>query len=89
MGWERRGLGVGSSASVRVVGAEGSTQWLGEDVGELDAHIAGKTTGEVAQESALSCGAYWPVADVMRGIDVWGAHMRAAGERWLCVARCG
>jgi hypothetical protein len=86
MGWERRGLGVGSSASVRVVGTEGSAQWLGEDVGELDAHIAGKTTGEVAQESALSCGAHWPVADVMRGSGVWGARMRAAGKRWSSVS---
>jgi hypothetical protein len=40
------------------VGAEESARWLGEDVGELDAHIAGKTTGEVAQESALSYGAH-------------------------------
>ena len=69
--------------------AEESARWLGEDVGELDAHIAGKTTGEVAQESALSCGAHWPVADVMRGSDVWVARMRAAGERWPSVTRCG
>jgi hypothetical protein len=68
------------------VGAEESTRWLAEDMGELDAHIAGKTTGEVAQESALSYGAHWAVADAMRGSGVWGraCALRASGGRaWL------
>jgi hypothetical protein len=71
------------------VDAEESARWLGEDVGELDVHIAGTTTREVAQESALSYGAHWAVADAMRGSGVWGARMRAAGEQRPSVARCG